>query len=92
MCTQVTNNIKKLCEKGVLRNFTKSTGKHLCQRLFNKVAGLRLAASDFTSFADNAMFQKIQLKEFGRFSGIQMKASLDKYHFLSSSKCQIDIA
>ena len=28
--------------KGVLRNFTKFTGKHLCQSLFlNKVAGLR---------------------------------------------------
>ena len=31
------------CIKGVLRNFTKFTGKHLCQSLyFNKVAGLRL--------------------------------------------------
>ena len=31
------------CEKGVLRNFAKFTGKHLCQCLFfNKVAGLRL--------------------------------------------------
>ena len=31
-------------KKGVLRNFTKFTGKHLCQRLFfNKVVGLRLA-------------------------------------------------
>ena len=30
--------------KGVLRNFTKSTGKHLCQSLFfNKVADLRPA-------------------------------------------------
>ena len=30
------------CEKGVLRNFAKFTGKHLCQSLFlNKVAGLR---------------------------------------------------
>ena len=30
--------------KGVLRNFAKFTGKHLCQRLFlNKVAGLRPA-------------------------------------------------
>ena len=30
------------CKKGVLRNSTKFTGKHLCQRLFfNKVAGLR---------------------------------------------------
>ena len=28
------------CEKGVLRNFSKFTGKHLCQSLFfNKVAG-----------------------------------------------------
>ena len=33
-----------LCKKGVLRNFTKFTGKHLCQNLFfNKVAGLRPA-------------------------------------------------
>ena len=30
------------CEKGVLKNFAKFTGIHLCQRLFfNKVAGLR---------------------------------------------------
>ena len=29
-------------QKGVLRNFTKFTGKHLCKSLlFNKVAGLR---------------------------------------------------
>ena len=32
------------CKKSVLRNFTKFTGKHLCQSLFfNKVAGLRPA-------------------------------------------------
>ena len=32
-----------ICEKGVLRNFAKFTGKHLCQSLFfNKVAGGRL--------------------------------------------------
>ena len=30
------------CKKGVVRNFAKFTGKHLCQSLFfNKVAGLR---------------------------------------------------
>ena len=30
------------CKKGVLRNFAKFTGKHLCQSLFfNKFAGLR---------------------------------------------------
>ena len=32
------------CKKGVLRNFAKFTGQHLCQSLyFNKVAGLRAA-------------------------------------------------
>ena len=32
------------CKRGVLSNFTKFTGKQLCQSLFfNKVAGLRLA-------------------------------------------------
>ena len=30
------------CKKGVLRNFAKYTGKHLCHGLFfNKVAGVR---------------------------------------------------
>ena len=32
------------CREGVLGNFTKFTGKHLCQSLFfNKVTGLRSA-------------------------------------------------
>ena len=32
------------CKKGVLKNFAKFTGKHLCQSLlFNKVAGLKAA-------------------------------------------------
>ena len=32
------------CEKDILRNFAKFTGKHLCQRFFfNKVVGFRLA-------------------------------------------------
>ena len=32
------------CKKGVLRNFEKLTGKHLCQSLFsNKVEDMRLA-------------------------------------------------
>ena len=36
------------CKKGVLRNFAKFTGKHLCQSLlFNKVAGLRPQACNF---------------------------------------------
>ena len=38
------------CKKGVLRNFAKFTGKHLCQSLFfNKVAGLRMFYGYFWS-------------------------------------------
>ena len=29
------------CKKGILKNFAKFTGKHLCWSLFNKVIGLR---------------------------------------------------
>ena len=37
------------CKKGVLRNFAKFTGKHLCQSLFfNNVAGLRCFPVNFT--------------------------------------------
>ena len=37
------------CNKDVLRNFAKFTGNHLCQSLFfNKVAGLRPEACNFT--------------------------------------------
>ena len=42
----VLRSSHKVCSvrKGVLKNFTKFTGKHLCQSLFfNKVAGLRSA-------------------------------------------------
>ena len=36
--------LEVFCKKGVLRNFTKFTGKHLCQSLFfNKVSDLRPA-------------------------------------------------
>ena len=39
-----SNHLEVFCKKGVLRNFAKFTGKHLCQSLFfNKVAGLRPA-------------------------------------------------
>ena len=37
---------KVFCKKGVLRNFAKFTGKHLCQsQFFNKVTGLMPASS-----------------------------------------------
>ena len=39
-----SNHQRCSIKKGVLRNFAKFTGKHLCQSLFfNKVAGLRPA-------------------------------------------------
>ena len=39
-----SNRSEVFCEKGVLRNFAKFTGKHLSQGLFfNKVSGLRSA-------------------------------------------------
>ena len=39
------------CERGVLRIFTKLTGKHLCQSpFFNKVAGLRCFPANFVKF------------------------------------------
>ena len=42
-------------KKGVFKNFTKFTGKHLCQSLFlNKVAGLR-PASRKTCFSPTAL-------------------------------------
>ena len=38
---QQKQSSRGVLEKGVLRNFVKFTGKHLCQSLFfNKVAGL----------------------------------------------------
>ena len=35
------------CEKSVLKNFAKFTEKHICQSLFNKVAGFRLFSYEF---------------------------------------------
>ena len=46
-------------KKGVLRNFAKFTGKHLCQRLFiNKVAGLACNCEfcEFCEISKNAFF------------------------------------
>ena len=40
-----SSQLELFCRKGVLRNFEKFRGKHLCQSLlFNKVAGLRTVA------------------------------------------------
>ena len=49
------------CEKGILKNFAKFTEKNLCQNLFNKVAGLRLATSQRTN-------QRFALRKMRRYS------------------------
>ena len=58
------------CKKGVLRNVTKFTGKHLCQSLFfNKVAGLRLKketlaqvfSSEFCDISKNTFLHRTPL-------------------------------
>ena len=43
--TDRSSRLEVFCKKGVLKNFAKFSGKHLCQGLFfNKVAGLRPAS------------------------------------------------
>ena len=43
VCLYRSSHRRYSVKKGVLRNFAKFTGKHLCQSLFfNKVAGLQL--------------------------------------------------
>ena len=49
---------KVFFKKGVLRNFAKLTGKHLCQRFFfNKVAGLRCFPVNFAKFLRTPFLQ-----------------------------------
>ena len=51
------------CKKRVLKNFTKFTGKHLCQSLFfNKVAGLsQVFSCEFCEIFKNAYFYRTPL-------------------------------
>ena len=50
-CFDGSSRPEVFCKKGVLRNFTKFTGKHLCQSLFfNKVADLRSLSNQWTGF------------------------------------------
>ena len=56
------------CRKGVLRNFAKFTGKHLCQNLvFNKVAGVKkeslaqVFSCEFFKISKNTFFHRTPL-------------------------------
>ena len=57
--TNTTRSSHQRCslKKGVLRNFTKFTGKHLCQSLFfNKVAGPQVFSCEFCETSQNTFF------------------------------------
>ena len=67
------------CKKGVLRNFTKFTGKHLCLCLIFKVAGLRLDhyySQNSRSRRLEVLFKSILLKNFSKFTGKYLCQSL----------------
>ena len=53
------------CKKGILRNLTKFTGKHLCQSLFfNKVAGLNFIKKETLAQVFSSQFRKISKNTF----------------------------
>ena len=49
-----SNHPEVFCEKGVLRNFGKFTGKHLCQNLFL----IKLQACEFSEISKNTFFYR----------------------------------
>ena len=80
------------CKKGVLRNFTKFTGKHMCQSLFfNKVAGLRPATLlkkrlwhkcfpvNFVKFLRTPFFHRTPLVAAFTFNIYEMKSSEEHF-------------
>ena len=82
------------CKKGVLRNFTKFVGKHLCQSLsFNKVAGLRPATllkkrlpqvfcCEFCEISKNTFFYRIPLV-----AAFEYRENSKHLHILVDLKC-----
>ena len=80
------------CKKGVLRNFTKFTVKHMCQSLFfNKVAGLRPATLlkkrlwhrcfpvNFVKFLRTFFFHRTPLVAAFAFNIYEMKSSKNTF-------------
>ena len=63
-----STRLEVFCRKGVLRNFAKFTGKHLCQNLvFNKVADLKkeslaqVFSCEFFKISKNTFFHRTPL-------------------------------
>ena len=71
------------CKQGVLRNFAKFTGKHLCQSLFlNKVAGLRLLRKAFLerdSGTSKGLLLSFYKNDNGKFNVRQTKEQKDSF-------------
>ena len=71
------------CEKGVLRNFAKFAGKHLCQSLFfNKVAG-GADNKGFTSVPSKVSRNVTVLKKFWKLSGLKENKISLREHFVT---------
>ena len=67
VCQSRSSHPEMFCEKDVLRNFAKFTGKHLCQSLFfDKVAGLNCRPSSINGIQirsqNSVKFQNIDSK------------------------------
>ena len=74
------------CKKGVLRNFAKFTGKHLCQSLFfNKVAGLRSA-----TLLKKRLWHRCFPVNFAKFLGTPFFTEHLRWLLLRFSEMQID--
>ena len=82
-------------KKGVLRNFTKFTGKHMCQSLFNKVAGFmpstllkketlaQVFSSEFCKISKNTFFTEHPWTNASIFNKIRDRISLRQWSELS---------
>ena len=81
-----------VCEKAVLKNFVKFTGKHLCQSLFfNKVVGVRASTllkkglwhgcfpADFAKFLGTLFLQNFCGRELLEYKQIESKNLLNHW-------------
>ena len=58
LCTCSSSRPEVLCKKSVLRNFTKFSGKHLCQRLFFRDSLAQVFSCEFCGISKNNFFYR----------------------------------
>ena len=71
------------CEKGVLRNFAKFSGKHLCQSLFFDKAAGGANNKDFASVPSKVSHNVTVLKKFWKLSGLKENKISLREHFVT---------